>query len=150
MGRIMEALGQYLTEVGLKYTADEEKSMIHMGFSGDNGRWNCIANIKEDRGLLCFYSYLANNIPENRRDEMAEYLTRANYGLPMGNFEMDFSDGEVRFKTYVNVGDDEPTTALLTGVVMPNVLTMDRYLPGIMTVGYGGQSPEAAIQEIEG
>lgn len=28
----------------------------------------------------------------------AEFLTRANYGLVFGNFEMDMHDGEIRYK----------------------------------------------------
>jgi len=32
-----------------------------------------------------------------------EFLTRANYGLNIGNFEMDFQDGEIRFKTAIDV-----------------------------------------------
>ena len=34
---------------------------------------------------------------EIKRQDIAEYLTRANYGMVMGNFEMDYSDGEIRY-----------------------------------------------------
>jgi hypothetical protein len=36
---------------------------------------------------------------------MAEYLTRANYGLILGNFAMDMADGEVHYKVSVDFED---------------------------------------------
>lgn len=82
---------------------------------------------------------------------VAEYLTRANYGLPLGNFEMDFSDGEVRFKTSLDVEGEEYmlTPAMIKSLVYSNVLTMDRYLAGMMAVIYGDASPEQEIAKAE-
>jgi len=37
-------------------------------------------------------------IPEEHRLKMAEFISRANYGLILGNFEIDFLAGELRFK----------------------------------------------------
>lgn len=37
-----------------------------------------------------------------RVQRMCELLTRANYTLPNGCFELDLSDGELRYRTYVN------------------------------------------------
>ncbi len=81
---------------------------------------------------------------------MAEFLTRANYGLVIGNFEMDFGDGEVRYKTSIDVEGDRLTSALIKQMVYINVLMMDRYLPGIMKVAFGNADPARAIAEIEG
>ena len=32
--------------------------------------------------------------------KVAEYITRANYGIVNGNFELDYSTGQVRYKVY--------------------------------------------------
>jgi hypothetical protein len=63
---------------------------------------------------------------------------------------MDFSDGEVRYKTSIRVTEDELTTSMVQPLVYLNVVTMDRYLQGIMKVAYGNVSPADAITEIEG
>ena len=80
---------------------------------------------------------------------MAEFITRANYGMIVGNFELDFSDGEVRYKTSVDVEGSEVTHALVKGLVYANVLTMDRYLKGIMAVAFGGVDAESAVASVE-
>jgi len=70
--------------------------------------------------------------------------------MTLGNFELDFSDGEMRFKTSVSVGDGAVTADLIKPVVIANLGTMDEYLPGIMAVGFGNQTPQIPIKEIEG
>ena len=44
-------------------------------------------------------------VPEEQRVAVNEFITRANYGLTNGNFEMDFNDGELRYKTNVSQHD---------------------------------------------
>ena len=68
----------------------------------------------------------------------------------IGNFELDFIDGEIRYKTSIDVGNDILTQELMKQVVYTNVMTMDTYQPAIMSVIYSDVSPEDAIKEIEG
>jgi hypothetical protein len=67
----------------------------------------------------------------------------------IGNFEMDFEDGEIRYKTSIDVEGDSLSSALIKRLVYANVMMMDAYLPGIMSVIYGDVSPEDAITQIE-
>ncbi|HEX9018927.1 MAG TPA: YbjN domain-containing protein, partial [Anaerolineaceae bacterium] len=76
--------------------------------------------------------------------------TRANYGMIIGNFELDYQDGEIRYKTSVDVEDVALAESLVQNLVYANVLTMDKYLPGLMRVLYAGIEPIAAIEEVEG
>jgi hypothetical protein len=81
---------------------------------------------------------------------VAEYLTRANYGLYIGNFEMDYTDGEIRYKSSIDVENTELVPAVIHNVVYPSVYMMDCYLPGIMEVIYANAVPAEAIKKIEG
>ncbi|WP_219817787.1 YbjN domain-containing protein [Pseudanabaena sp. BC1403] len=60
-----------------------------------------------------------------------------------------FSDGEIRSKTSIDVSGDRITFALLRKLIYTNVLTMDQYLPAIMSVIYGNANPKQAIAQIE-
>jgi hypothetical protein len=79
----------------------------------------------------------------------AQFLTRANYGMTMGNFELDFADGEIRYKTSIDVEGASLTFPQIKGLIYTNVTMMDEYLPGIMSVIYSDVSPEDAIAQIE-
>ncbi len=99
--------------------------------------------------MFLFYSYCPVKAPENKRPILGDFLTRANYGLFIGNFEMDYNDGETRYKTSIDVEDDELSPALIKRLVYNNLAVMDKYLPGIMAVIYGGASPTEAIAQVE-
>ena len=121
-----------------------------MGFAGDNGKWTCVARAVEDAQQFIFYSIAPVSVPEDKRREVAEFITRANYGMRIGNFEMDFSDGELRYKSSIDVEDDCLSSPLVKHMVYPNVLMMDKYLPGIMGILYGNKTAQQTIAEIEG
>ena len=69
--------------------------------------------------------------------------------MAIGNFELDFTDGEVRYKTSIDVEGDQLSSVLIKTLVYTNVTMMDEYLPGIKAVIEAGVSPEEAIRAIE-
>jgi hypothetical protein len=124
--------------------------ILRMGMNGKNGKWVSYAQAREEMDQFAFYSIAPVNTPEDRRAAMAEFLARINYGLVIGNFEMDYRDGEVRYKTSIDVEGDRLTPALVRNLVFLNLQMMDRCLPGLMGVSYGGLTPEQAALQIGG
>ena len=55
--------------------------------------------------------------------EIAQFLTPANYGTLIGNFELDFKDGEIRYKTSIDVEGDRLTPALIKRLVYSTLAT---------------------------
>lgn len=147
---IFDAMVSFFKEDNWHFEQLPGKPLLRLGFSGENGSWNCFAQAREAQQQFVFYSILDVRVPPNRRQVMAEFLTRANYGLIIGNFEMDFNDGEVRYKTSIDVEGDRLTSALIKQLVYINVVMMDRYLPGIMEVAFENIDPADAIAAIEG
>jgi hypothetical protein len=152
MGEILDTAISFFEQDSWPFTPFEGQPVLQMGFRGDNGQWTCYAQAREEQSQFLFYSVCPVNAPDDgqKRLAMAEFLTRANYGLFIGNFELDLSDGEIRYKTSVDVEGDRLSPALVQQLVYANVFTMDRYLPGIMGVIYGHISPEDAIAQVEG
>jgi len=89
-------------------------------------------------------------VAEETRVAVAEYITRANFGLRIGNLELDLDDGEVRYKSSVDFEGGELTRWLMRNAIYSAVQTMDRYLGGLLSVMYGGKSALEAVREIEG
>jgi hypothetical protein len=122
---------------------------LQITFQGQHGNWVCYAQARDDASQLAFYSVCPVNAPELRRVLVSEFITRANYGLIIGNFELDLDDGEIRYKTSIDVEQAELSSDLIQPLVYANVWTMDRYLPGLMAVIYGSASPLQAIEMVE-
>jgi len=142
------ALVLFLTEDDWSFTRINN-SVVRLSFSGDNGTWTCFARVYEDNEQLIFYSLSPIEASKNKRSEIAELLTRANYGMIIGNFEMDYSDGEIRYKTSIDVEGSQLDNALIKRLLYTNLLMMDKYLPAIEAVINGEQTPEEAIDRVE-
>ncbi|MEL7357739.1 MAG: hypothetical protein AAFN40_14365 [Cyanobacteria bacterium J06560_6] len=78
---------------------------------------------------------------------MAQFITRANYGLILGNFELDYTDSEIRYKTSLDVESDRLTPALTKNLISTNVTTMDQYLPGLLAFLEQQTPPEQVIKQ---
>ncbi|MGC9347951.1 MAG: YbjN domain-containing protein [Anaerolineae bacterium] len=148
--RAFATVGEFLRDDGWYPQQLEDKTIFRVYFSGDNGDLRCYAQVRVDLEQFLFYVIAPVKASEPMRPAVAEYITRANFGLRIGNFEMDYSDGEVRYKSSLDFEGVELTPALLKNAIYPAVHTMDFYLPGLLSVLYGSKTPEDAVEEIEG
>ncbi len=150
MGRILETVERFLKSDDWPVSPVEGRTVIKTGFEGKNGQFTCYAQERNEQEQFVFYSIFPVRTPDDKMNEVAEFITRANYGMIIGNFELDYGDGEIRYKTSVDVEDMEIREPLVRHLVYANVLTMDKYFPGLMRVLYAGIDPVNAIAEVEG
>jgi hypothetical protein len=128
-------------------TTDDE--VIRAEVTGEHGAWAVFAVGREKDSRCTIYSQVPWTTPEAQRLEMAEAITRINFGLPLGNFEMDFADGEIRFKTSIDVTGERMTTSLFEDLFEPNITTLDLYLPALEAVRDGRMTPREAVRMVE-
>lgn len=150
MGKLCDAIRKYLVEIDFRFQEDRE-GVFTFGISGKNGNFGVMARAKELTHQIVVYARLPMNVAEKRRLSMCEFITRANFGLVLGNFEMDVDDGELRYKNSVALEDvaDIPG-AVIRHLIGANIATFDRYLPGMCSLLYADTQPAVAIRQIEG
>jgi hypothetical protein len=142
MPRIHDAVESYLT--GREWPYEDHGDYFATPARGDHGSWVAFFAISEEDEQLIVHSVLSVEIPSERLDPVALYLTRANFGLGIGNFEMDLDSGDVRYKTSVDVAGAEINDALIDHLFLANIVTVDRYLEGLAAVVAGGDPAAAA------
>lgn len=147
---IFEMIGSFFQQDGWEFKEIEEQSVLQMKARTQNGEFKCYAQADDEKSQFIFYSVAPVNAPEEKLAEFAEFFTRANYGLVIGNFEMDYDDGEIRYKTSIDVEGDRLSPALIKQLVYHNVRIMGKYLTGIEALISGGVSPTQAVERIEG
>ena len=150
MGDILDAAIGFFTEDDWTFTQVEDQPILRLSCQGENGQWSCYAQAREEQAQLLFYSVCPVNALEDKRMAAAEFLTRANHGVFLGNFELDMDDGEIRYKTSIDVKGERLLPALVRPLVYTNVFMMDRYLPALMSVLYGDVPPAEAVLKAEG
>jgi hypothetical protein len=148
--QIFEEMVNFFTEDDWPYTKIQGEPVLIADFQGENGKWTCYTKARVEQEQFVFYSICPINAPDSKRLAVAEFLTRANSGMIIGNFELDFADGEIRYKTSIDAKGDLLSFELIKQLVYANVTMMDEYLPGIMSVIDGDVLPVDAIAQIEG
>ena len=139
-----DATVEYLTAKGWKYHVLEAGTVLRTGLSGENATFQQLLLCENRQGRLVIYGLIDQKVPETKRQQVAELITRLNYGLVMGNWELDFSNGDLRFRTVLCTQGVPPTQGMIEAIHLVNALILDRHYPAIMSVLYGGTSPSTA------
>jgi len=109
-------------------------SAITAVFGGQNESYRCYIQAREADHQFIFYSVCPIKAPEDKFGDIMHFMTRANYGMYLGNFELDLDDGEIRFKTSIAFGEETVSDALIAPIIFPNVIAMDGYFPAIRAI----------------
>jgi hypothetical protein len=149
MESLLEVAKKFFDEDNWRYQELKDQGILTVAFKGESGQWSCYAQAQDQRNLFVFYSISPTRPEPGKIAAMAEYLTRVNYNMALGNFEMDMEDGEIRFKTSIDVTGQELTVPLVRQMVYSNLISMDRYLPGIQAVANTDEAPAEVIARIE-
>ena len=134
----------------LNFSTEEERGLIRFSMNTEaSPDVRFTARVVNPRTAL-FTTILPMNIPEKNRAAVSEYLTRVNYTLLLGNFQMDLADGELSY-TSVGVFEEESglPDSVVTRLTYVGFNMFDKYIPGVFAIIYGGRTAEEAFQEIE-
>lgn len=133
-----------------QFSQVEDKNIILFGISGENGKFQCIADIiEEENKKFVFFSVYGANITVNKTPEILELLNELNCSIFFGNFELDTEEGEIRFRTNLPFDNIELSQDLVTDIVMSNINAMDTSLVAIHGLIYDNLSVEEALKRIE-
>lgn len=139
---------EYLGREGLKYHHDEDSNLVTLDFGGDHGSYRILIQITEG-SLLQAYGLPGIKVPMGAVNDVALAVTRANYALKLGKFELDLNDGELRFHIAVPFDEYLPADSVLDQCVHVGVAMLDRYLPAFLSVIYGNEPAKSAIEMVE-
>jgi len=148
MSSIFTNFRRFLDEDDWRYRVLEDNAIIKFGVHGESADFVCFVDVRAER-ICLLYVIAPNRVPQHRRQAVAEFLARANYGLIIGCFELDMEDGELRYRCGVDVEDGELTATMAKNMTYTAISTMDRYYQGLMAVVYGDIDPKAAIAKCE-
>jgi hypothetical protein len=131
---VKAALFAVLQEDDVAFDVDEARALVRVPGLAPEGDWVLLAQWSENDDELLAYAVCTLAVPEARRAAVMEFLTRANFGLKLGCFELDLDDGELRFRTSVDFEGATVQGAMVRGALFTGVATLRAYLPGIADV----------------
>jgi hypothetical protein len=142
---LLERMQNLLCQIGVtsENIADKLTAFIRTGPLGSR-----LLMLEGNRFLKVFV-LIPIFVPEYRRFAMSEALSRANFSLNTGAFEMDWEDGELRFRSAMPVLDAEPTDEQLRCLVVAAWNTAARYMTALVDVTFTDIDPEMALHRAE-
>ena len=150
---LLDIAAAALDAKGFTYNRNEEKEYIDFKVTLSTckkmGAVRVVV-IPNTSNAIAFYAVCPQNADESERAAIMEYITRANYGLRIGNFELDVRDGEIRYKTYLQMQSDVPPTKTVDRYISLSYLMLEKYGNGLLSVMFGVSTPEEAVKAAEG
>jgi hypothetical protein len=111
-----------------------------------NTMLDCIADADDVQNKFIFFTIYPLSVPTELRVDMAVVLTRINYNLFLGNFEMDFDDGELRLRTSIIA--DNITKDILAHLININIVSMDEHLSIFNDLIINGKTLQEVVLQI--
>lgn len=149
MNATYERLINLFDERELQYRTNCENQSVCTDLRGRVGTYRIVAQVDNEVDLFHVFGYSPIVIPEGSRPAIGETVARANYGLRVGKFEMDFDDGELRFYASQVLADDGLAEDVIDRLIRTTISMLDMYLPAILSVVYGNEMPKDAIRQVE-
>jgi hypothetical protein len=78
-----------------------------------------------------------------------EFVTRANFDLISGNFELSLEDGALRFKSSIDFTGVNLNETLIRNMIRSSMDAVELYGDAVVKVIRGERSAEDAIDEVE-
>ena len=92
---------------------------------------------------------MSNKAESKFYPQIAEYLHRANYNLLNGNFEFDYNDGEIRYKTYVNFENSQLSNEIIRDSVLIPFFMFEKYGKNLLKLMIDFEDPHKLIVDTE-
>lgn len=140
-------VADYLDRHEWAYTPNEEQGLFSLDLSSAVATYRMYVKVSYTNSIcnILVVSALPVKVPADRRSAIAESLQRINFILMQGTAELDFSNGEIRFRTLVTTEGASLTDTLLDYVVGDSFELANRYTAPLLAVTFGNAAPDSVL-----
>lgn len=141
MNKVIVSVIECLDARQCRYELDEARQVLRFDMEGGNAHWQCLAR-QDNAGRFILASRLPLHAPPARRVACAELFARINARLGFGHFELDFSDGQLAYRTAIPIAKRGRLPRDLVGhVLQGHHVLVDQFVPAISAVLFAGVAP---------
>ncbi|MCB6991392.1 YbjN domain-containing protein [bacterium 210820-DFI.6.38] len=149
MKKVIDTIKSFFENNDWKYNFNDKDKVFSAGIDMGNILGNVRMVILLEDNFYNVYMVMNSKVEEKYFPVVAEFLHRANYGLKDGNFEMDYRDGEIRYKSFVNFKNIDVSEEVVGESIIVGAAMIDRYGKGLLKLMLGDGSPEECIKFCE-
>lgn len=147
-GSLVNVVRGYLDEMEYKYlVVDAERTALKI--TETHGTYEVRITVDEQSRRVICHSLFGPRMPENRLVEILEAVARANDGLIIGNFELNFETSALCFKASFDADGVAFFPAMMHNMLVASMCVCEGYHDALMSVAFGGAKPAIAIAAVE-
>lgn len=148
--KALKTVKKLLTDMGWEPEATEIEGVLLVDFSQDKiPIVNALADVRIDYERFLYYlNFRARVAPKYRQETMA-FITRINFGLVSGNFELNLNNGSVRFKSSIDFTEAELSETLIRNIIKSARDAVELYADALVEVMHGKKKAVQAMEDAE-
>lgn len=148
-GSIYDAIAGFLREQRLLFHEEPARARVRFEYASATGAWTTWVVAFEEARQVAVYGVVSVPADPPQLPALAELVTRINFGLVLGNFELDYDGGEIRCKTSLDIEDTalpaDAFAALLRQLLRANLALMEHHLPAFVAAVLHSRPPAEAL-----
>ena len=149
MKKIIDEIKTFFKNNNWKYEYNKEDNIFISGLDMGNVLGNVRMFILLEENSYNVYMILNSKSEGSNYPLIAEFLHRANYGLKDGNFEMDYRDGEIRYKSFVNFKNIDVSQEVIEESIIVGAAMIASYGKGLLKLMLGEGTVTECIEYCE-
>jgi hypothetical protein len=147
----LKTVRKVLSHVGWEPMTTNIEGVLRIDFGEDNiPIAEALADVRIDTERFLYYLNFRDRAPGKYRNQTMEFITRANFDLVTGNFELNLDTGRVRFKSSIDFTESELSETLIRNAILSAMDAVERYADALVAVMSGEKKATQAIKDIEG
>jgi len=141
-----ELLRTVLNEIGWSPEEDKEDPIFYVDFGEPHKPVSdALAVVAADTQRFLFYIDIGPAASVNTRDEVVLFIALVNWSISIGNFEMNYEDGNVRFRSSVGFGGAELSASLMQNAIRSAMHVVEVCGPALVEVIEGSKEAQDAF-----
>ncbi len=131
-----------------RFLLDAAKQTIQWVVTGDYGTYTLVVRWDGEADRLSIRLPNITTVPKEKRISAAVLMNLINWKLAIGNFQLDFSDGEIAFRCNLLVEDGKLGQQQLKSHCIASAAAVDYFLPAFQRLLWSDASPEEALASV--
>lgn len=145
---LVNRVKEFLDKAGWHYSFDDDMGVYEFTVRTKSmiKKINYMIDVQGNKILVLGVSPIGANPDDPKMmAELAEFICRSNWSLMNGCLEMDYRDGELRYKSFIDADHITPSVDVIGNAVHRISAMYRRYAPGILDIILAGGTAKAAM-----
>lgn len=143
--RLLAVFREMLDGSGYKYQEAGTDALL-LRMHDEHGSYTFVLTADDDVDFVGVIGSFGPYVPVDRRSPVAEAVARINMRMRIGSFDLDFDDGELRFRIGMDVEGAGFSRRTADNMLSCAVQTMGFHQATLMRVAFGGAEPKDAVE----